>query len=487
MSHSKSNATKGSSSQTRMRIVKTPEDVEALSHLNDEEKVMARENLGKIPGGEGWNLLGNDPKLQGVLHMFELTVQELLKPDLQFVPFGPMNMACIEVARHMKCEWQAGALSVCTASAIGTPISKEDCFHSQMGVLDFPDSKLWTDEQRMTIKFIRACLNNKMTDELYSQAHATWGQKKLLRIIAWIGFCHMWAMFINAAKVSWPKMHVAPMPNASLMDAYHSHTAKVWQDLQEVWASVTPFLKVLKQSTSELSVQPEGVRFPIIRSAADIETLAHLSEEEKALARENLDKIPGGEGWFLLGSDPELQGFLHIVELSIALLLAPDSQFVPFGGMNVGCIEVARQMGCEWQAGVLNVITASAIGTWVSDENCYHSQLGMLDFPDSALWTDEQRVTIKFIRACLENTMTDELFDQARKTWGEQKLLRHIAWVGFAHMWAMIINTANVGWHKVHQLPIPDESLKQGYESHIAKIFEDLQGVWAAVTPFFKK
>ncbi|MBT8340827.1 MAG: hypothetical protein HKP58_20375 [Desulfatitalea sp.] len=487
MSNSKSDATKGSASETRMRIVKTPEDVAALSHLSEEEKAMARENLGKIPGGEGWHLLGNDPELQGVLHLFELSVQALLKPDLQFIPFGPMNIACIEVARHMKCEWQAGALSVSTASAIGTWLSKEDCFHSQLGMLGFPDSKLWNDEQRLTIKFIRACLENKMTDELYNQARETWGQQKLLRIIVWIGFCHMWSMLINMAKVTWPKMHVAPLPNESMMSAYHSHTAKTWENLQGVWASVVPFFKALRQNMDQLSEQPEGMRFPIICTAADVEALSHLSEEEKAMALENLGKIPGGEGWFLLGNDPELQGFLHLIELSIAMLLEPDNQFVPFSPMSLGLSEVARQAGCEYTAGAMGVCTASAIGTWVADKDSYHSQMGMLDFPDSALWTDEQRMTIKFVRACLENKMTDELFDQALKTWGEKKILRHIVWLGFAHMWAMIMNTAKLSWPKMHSAPIPQKAMVDGYYSHISKIWEGLQDVWASVTPFFKQ
>ena len=71
-------------------------------------------------------------------------------------------------------------------------------------------------------------------------------------------------------------------------------------------------------------------------------------------------------------------------------------------------------------------------------------KLIMLEDPKSEVWTYEDRMAPKFTKACFDNTITDELFEQARSTWGEQKLLRHISLIGFVLYWAILGNVLDM-------------------------------------------
>ncbi|NNJ99961.1 MAG: hypothetical protein HKP58_06065, partial [Desulfatitalea sp.] len=99
---------------------------------------------------------------------------------------------------------------------------------------------------------------------------------------------------------------------------------------------------------SKRTKQQEGIRLPMARTDADIDALSHLSEAEKAAAKENQKRVPPSDGWLLLGNDPQLQAIARIDEIATVVLLEPDTQMIPGGPMNLICLEVARHMGNEW-------------------------------------------------------------------------------------------------------------------------------------------
>lgn len=228
----------------------------------------------------------------------------------------------------------------------------------------------------------------------------------------------------------------------------------------------------------------DGFRLTAPRTEEEIQALGHLSAEEKAAAVANLKKVPPSDGWFLLGNDPDFQGFYHIVERGILSLLKPEFQGEPGGLLNLICLEVARYIRCEWQGGIMATVTAGATGRWEKEDFDY-AQLAMLDYPDSKLWTEKQRLILKYTRACLENSMTDELFNQARDTWGEKKMLRLIAWMGYTHTWAMIVNTCNLSWWEGPKPPVGEitpEMVKM-FQAQIGKTWDGLQDLWNDETP----
>lgn len=184
---------------------------------------------------------------------------------------------------------------------------------------------------------------------------------------------------------------------------------------------------------------PGKFRLPVIKTPADVEGLTHLNAEEKALALENLRKVPPTDGWLILASDPDTQAFWQLWERELTALLYPDMQAVPFSPMNLITLEVARHSGNDYLIGILRQVTAVSIADY-DKPHSYYTKLALLEYPDSEVWTDEERMTLKFTRACLENTMTDELFEQARKAWGDQMILRYISWVGYVNQWAILEN-----------------------------------------------
>ncbi|MBT8340499.1 MAG: hypothetical protein HKP58_01875 [Desulfatitalea sp.] len=235
----------------------------------------------------------------------------------------------------------------------------------------------------------------------------------------------------------------------------------------------------MTKNANERSKQPKGIRLPILRNDADIEAMSHLSEAEKAAAKDNLKRVPPSDGWLMLENDPEMQAVANIYENALIGLLAPDFQGTSGSPMNLICHEVARLTGCEWMAALL---AKGAITSPLSKEYWDPAQLAMLPYPDSALWNEEQRLALKFIDACVTNSMTDELFAQAREVWGEKRLLRHIFFIGYAHTWAMVENACNLTYTPVvsDAKIAPDETEKLGIDD----VQKGLRSLWNSKKKF---
>ena len=176
----------------RLPEIKTPADIDALKHLTPEEKAYGKTVLKKIPDSHGWVVMGNDPELQALWHLMEREYTALLEGDFQGIPYGPMNLIALETSRRSGNQYMYGlfaTLNVRQIEAFGLP--KDDV--AKISLSGDPDAGVWSKEERLTIRFTHAVLDRKMSDELFAEARATWGEKRLLRLFAWINYVDMWA------------------------------------------------------------------------------------------------------------------------------------------------------------------------------------------------------------------------------------------------------------------------------------------------------
>jgi hypothetical protein len=190
--------------------------------------------------------------------------------------------------------------------------------------------------------------------------------------------------------------------------------------------------------------QPQEFRLPLIRTPADVETSPDLSADEKTLALENIKRgNVDSDGWAILDNDPKLLTLWDIVGNYYSALLYPDSVVVPFGPRNLIALEVSRRSGNDYMLGFFSNLVTNQMAPYKQPASAA-SKLAMLDHPESKVWTQDERLVLIFTRACFENTMTDELFAQARAKWGEKQLLRYIAWMGYVQSWTLIANATGM-------------------------------------------
>lgn len=186
----------------------------------------------------------------------------------------------------------------------------------------------------------------------------------------------------------------------------------------------------------------KAFRLNQIRTSADVEALSHLDADEKALGKALLRKIPDSHGWAILGNDPELQALWHTME-RVYMGLFESFQGVPLGAMNLIALETSLYAGSDYVYGLFATLTARQMAAYNMPVD-YYGKLAVVGSPDSPMWTDEERLVLEFTRASLENRMSDELFEQARETWGEKRLLRTLAWMSYVQMWSNVSNVLDL-------------------------------------------
>ncbi|MBT8340507.1 MAG: hypothetical protein HKP58_01835 [Desulfatitalea sp.] len=79
--------------------------------------------------------------------------------------------------------------------------------------------------------------------------------------------------------------------------------------------------------------------------------------------------------------------------------------------------------------------------------------------------------------------MSDELFDQALKTWGEKKTLRHILFVGFAFQCAMFQNACKLRWVE-EPIEWSDPNMVQHANEQRAIVKESLQALYVSLAEY---
>lgn len=108
----------------------------------------------------------------------EATDEEGLKindPDIRHRYHTAMLMVA-KLAHEYQDEWLLRLMST-------TPwtLTKE-----QYCLLGHPQSTVWNDADRLTLKFTEGTIRRTMTDELFAHAEAVWGRKQLIRYAKWL-------------------------------------------------------------------------------------------------------------------------------------------------------------------------------------------------------------------------------------------------------------------------------------------------------------
>ena len=72
--------------------------------------------------------------------------------------------------------------------------------------------------------------------------------------------------------------------------------------------------------------------------------------------------------------------------------------------------------------------TRTVIGGLASkDAGISRTKLLLLDLPDDDIWSDDERLALKFVKASFEWEMTDELWDAAAEAWGAKWIVAALA------------------------------------------------------------
>lgn len=96
--------------------------------------------------------------------------------------------------------------------------------------------------------------------------------------------------------------------------------------------------------------------------------------------------------------------------------------------LNLLAVRILRHVGDE----LLATSIAAGNGTSVPGFKPHHYAL--MDHPENEVWSDDQRLMLRWSKAVIDNTMTDDLWDQAVKAWGVKMTLRYIQFLGY--FWA---------------------------------------------------
>lgn len=191
-------------------------------------------------------------------------------------------------------------------------------------------------------------------------------------------------------------------------------------------------------------IKPGGLRLPCI-NVDDFEKLDYLTEEEKQMGIENITDahIVTTDGWLMLGNNPEIQSFWQLMESEIIAMQEGDFQSIPFGFMNLTNLLMSRLSNNDYMKAFMAASQdASCEGFGLGQDGMI--KYAMLEDPDSTVWSEEERLCIKFITACIKNEMTDEIFQAAIDSWGEKKVITNMAWISFVWGWQMLLSALNV-------------------------------------------
>jgi hypothetical protein len=75
-----------------------------------------------------------------------------------------------------------------------------------------------------------------------------------------------------------------------------------------------------------------------------------------------------------------------------------------------------------------NGFSRAVMGGWASEgAEITRTKLLLLDMPDADIWTDDERLALKFVKAAFEWEMTDEIWDAAAEAWGVKWIMSVLA------------------------------------------------------------
>lgn len=175
----------------RLKPLRTKADIDAVPYFDDEERADALEHLFRsvrMYGNQPTITIAtaiHDPKGARAKGRLNEALNPLIGnegPTRHTVPGSVLHLMVFITLKHVNDECLVGALATGNTRGV-TPGFKPH----HLAMIDFPDSEVWSPEQRMSIIFTKAMLNLAMTDELWDAAVKMWGVKKTLGYIQMIG------------------------------------------------------------------------------------------------------------------------------------------------------------------------------------------------------------------------------------------------------------------------------------------------------------
>jgi hypothetical protein len=468
----------------RFPLILTPAAYQALTHLASEEKRVGSEllrvKMADIPGVEQppehaavqirnpSMMFQHDPELfkremddydrmsklvmgldsTEIMHATDKGGLRVADPEIRG-RHGAAMLMVTKIAYDVQDEWTLRLMSTFP----GWTLTKE-----QFCLLGKPESVVWNEEQRLILRYTHGVVHRAVSDELFSDAKAAWGIQQLLRYTQWITY--------YVRLLTW---------NAVNMTDAERNGRSAGPTVVQGWQMTRSEAAVTQGATAHLPpapgvIQHAGRRFPTIISAEGFDSLAHLSDREKAIGVRifNKTKMTNIEGveqppehaaiqainpWMIFQSDPELMA-RDIEDLEILtklvigmtydeMMAATDEKGLPainpdaahrYYSIMLMVAIIAHEYGDEWTTRLM----ATTPGWTLSKQ-----QFCLLGQPKSAVWDDEHRLIIEYTQGVFRRNVSDALFARALEHWGTKQLLRYTAWVT-KYIDMLMINYVNV-------------------------------------------
>ncbi|ORW24366.1 hypothetical protein [Mycobacterium palustre] len=179
--------------------------------------------------------------------------------------------------------------------------------------------------------------------------------------------------------------------------------------------------------------KPFKLRLPHIDND---ELIRRVKEHSKITGWPEVMKTPSryGENLFY-GTVPEIYGAdVEYWSVLMALVLGIDPKTPPAEVIKRG-VPVDQPKSEQYKRYMLmsswlhcvhmrNGWTRTIMGGWASEgAGITRTKLLLLDMPDADIWTDDERLALKFVKAAFEWEMTDELWDAAAEAWTPEWIL----------------------------------------------------------------
>jgi hypothetical protein len=187
------------------------------------------------------------------------------------------------------------------------------------------------------------------------------------------------------------------------------------------------------ENLRDVPLPPRPPRLKPLHTVADVQAIPYLDEEEKQLAIDLLLRslrLYGNQATMTVATtlhDPKgaQAKFKYGEELSALIGNTGDKRHTVQGTLlHLMVLSVLKFTKDEALVGALS----AGNGKMAPGFKPHH--LMLMDFPESEVWNDEQRLMLRYVRAVLDHTMTDELWNQAVQAWGVKMCLRYLQYMG---------------------------------------------------------
>jgi hypothetical protein len=176
----------------RLKPLRTKADIDAISYFDDEEREIALEYLLRSVRNYGNQptitvaTAAHDPKGARAKARLNEALNPLIDNDgltRHTTQGSVLHLMVYLTLKHVNDECLVGALATGNVKRGAVPAFKPH----HLAMVDFPESEVWSDQQRLSLKFTKAVLNSAVTDEIWDAAVKMWGVKKVLGYIQMIG------------------------------------------------------------------------------------------------------------------------------------------------------------------------------------------------------------------------------------------------------------------------------------------------------------